>query len=670
MDRRNVVITGVILVILVASAFLIARGGHQVSTTTVTLHKTETVTVVIGQQATASQQSTREPRVFVPDGLILRPASWGAVDELLEGVSHEYPAYMVYKGVGVALEARVTPTATITAVTTVAEPIAAPVVTTDELSYSTTNVRVAGVDEYDIVKINGTHAFILVGDTLYTAKIYPVDDMALISNISIGEIVSNVSGKPLIAVNTSRGLEVVGPIPTSYRVRGMHMLPDGDLMIIVEEQGDWRFSRVILVKYSPDAGVVDMVWVTGYLVDTRLVGDKLVVVTNQNAYKGVKPMVDGVLPPPGSLAVTGSPEVYVNVIVLNTTTLEYSYTGVLGPGATAIYMTGEGNLYLAQASFPQVIVLVKPVTTTLGVDNVIDILSPKKTQPSPKTLLVRIDTDKVNVTAATTVDGIVDNTWQMDEYSGYLRVVADTVLTTQSRRSVALYILNASTLEYVSSLREIAVEEEVYGIRFMGDMLYLVTYRRVDPLFAINLSNPEKPTIIGYLKAPGFDNYLHPLGKDLLLGVGYENNPENRMRSIRLTIYNVSGGKPDPVARLYIWGRWAWTPLLDDPMGYRLFHMIPDKGIIIIPLSIYNETKDTTGFAVIRYSLEEPSLELMKIIKPGYGMHPIRSLHVNEVLYTISTYIAEYSYRGTAKIGIVITAYNTSTLEEITSIKT
>ena len=83
----------------------------------------------------------------------------------------------------------------------------------------------------------------------------------------------------------------------------------------------------------------------------------------------------------------------------------------------------------------------------------------------------------------------------------------------------SLYVLDEN-LETVGEIRDLAPDESVYSARFMGDAGYFVTFRQIDPLFSVDLSDPENPKVIGELKIPGFSEYLHPYGDGRLLGIG------------------------------------------------------------------------------------------------------------------------------------------------------
>ena len=64
--------------------------------------------------------------------------------------------------------------------------------------------------------------------------------------------------------------------------------------------------------------------------------------------------------------------------------------------------------------------------------------------------------------------------------------------------------------------------EQIYAVRFIGDTGYVVTFRQVDPLYTLDLSDPAEPRVVGELKIPGYSAYLHPVGEGLLLGIGQD----------------------------------------------------------------------------------------------------------------------------------------------------
>ena len=110
--------------------------------------------------------------------------------------------------------------------------------------------------------------------------------------------------------------------------------------------------------------------------------------------------------------------------------------------------------------------------------------------------------------------------------------------------------------------------ETVHGVRFMGDRVYVVTYRKVDPLYVIDRSDPRHPRIEGALEVPGFSDYLHPLGRGLLLGIGKDTVSDVRndwFQGIKVELFDVSDpGAPASLDSLVFGGRGSQSAALSD----------------------------------------------------------------------------------------------------------
>ena len=159
-----------------------------------------------------------------------------------------------------------------------------------------------------------------------------------------------------------------------------------------------------------------------------------------------------------------------------------------------------------------------------------------------QTVIVKITTDKeLSLAAEGKVPGSVLNSFSMDEYRGYFRLVtsvpAQMYYYTPSARdrdiayeindgsgsaaSNSLYVLNEN-LETVGSIEGLAEDERIYSARFDGDTVYFVTFRETDPLFCADLSDPTAPKVLSALKIPGFSDYLHKYTDGLLFGLGHD----------------------------------------------------------------------------------------------------------------------------------------------------
>ena len=144
---------------------------------------------------------------------------------------------------------------------------------------------------------------------------------------------------------------------------------------------------------------------------------------------------------------------------------------------------------------------------------------------------------RIRRAAEGTIPGYLKDQYSLDEYNGYLRLVC--TYQDDYEDYNALYILD-DELERVSVIRKLAEGETVRSVRFMGDTGYFVTFRETDPLFSVDLSDPENPELLGYLKIPGFSAYLHPYDADHLLGIGYDTDGPSWEDEIKLSMFDVS----------------------------------------------------------------------------------------------------------------------------------
>ncbi|WP_083258943.1 beta-propeller domain-containing protein [Cellulosilyticum sp. I15G10I2] len=136
---------------------------------------------------------------------------------------------------------------------------------------------------------------------------------------------------------------------------------------------------------------------------------------------------------------------------------------------------------------------------------------------STTTIISKYNIDKQKVTYAVSghVKGSLLNQFSMDEYNGNFRIAVTDYFTNTS----AVYVLN-NQLKTLGQLENLAPGERIYSVRFTGEKGYVVTFKQVDPLFVIDLSNAKAPQVLGELKVPGFSQYLHPITDELMVGIG------------------------------------------------------------------------------------------------------------------------------------------------------
>jgi hypothetical protein len=145
------------------------------------------------------------------------------------------------------------------------------------------------------------------------------------------------------------------------------------------------------------------------------------------------------------------------------------------------------------------------------------------------------------------VDGTVLNQYSMSEHAGYLRIATTTEAGGfGSSRESGVHVLQRrdDALTEVGAIGGLGQGEQIQAVRFLGDRAYVVTFRQVDPLFVLDLSQPASPRLVGQLKIPGYSSYLHPVGDGLLLGVGFAGDEAGLVGGSQIGLFDVR----DPAA--------------------------------------------------------------------------------------------------------------------------
>ncbi len=145
---------------------------------------------------------------------------------------------------------------------------------------------------------------------------------------------------------------------------------------------------------------------------------------------------------------------------------------------------------------------------------------------------------KIKPAAAGDIRGYLNDTFSMNEHEGYLRVVATD--WNNDEELTNLYVLDEN-LDVYGKIENLAPGESIRSARFLGDIGFFVTFRDMDPLFSVDLSNPGEPKILGELKITGFSAYLHFYGENKLLGIGNEVDPETgEYKGIKVSMFDIS----------------------------------------------------------------------------------------------------------------------------------
>ncbi len=142
------------------------------------------------------------------------------------------------------------------------------------------------------------------------------------------------------------------------------------------------------------------------------------------------------------------------------------------------------------------------------------------------------------------VEGWMLNQFSMSEKDGYLRVATTVGQSWWNRQTNnTVYILKDvnETLQIEGMLSGLGKEgETIHAVRFMGDRGFVVTFEQTDPLYTLDLSDPENPKKIGELSIPGFSRYLHVVDANRLLSIGRNADVSGRQQELQVQLFDIS----------------------------------------------------------------------------------------------------------------------------------
>jgi uncharacterized secreted protein with C-terminal beta-propeller domain len=263
----------------------------------------------------------------------------------------------------------------------------------------------------------------------------------------------------------------------------------------------------------------------------------------------------------------------------------------------------------------------------------------------------------IDLAAKGDFDGDLLNQFAADERDGYLRVVTNSNNANHTGESVLVLKAVNHHFNVVASITGIAEDESLYSVRFIGDRVFFVTYRQIDPLFAVDLSDPLHPQMMGELHIPGYSEYLQPIDATHLLAIGrgtvFLGDGWEEPDSLQISIFDVSNMEDPRLVDRYTFGGGYSTVTPATGFGIRnvadddhhAVSYFADEHILALPV-------ESNGYGVGWGDADAPlfepgegGLQVFKIdaavgfISLGLIEHdtPIeRSLRIGQRLYAIS----------------------------------
>ncbi|MEE9385628.1 MAG: beta-propeller domain-containing protein [Nannocystaceae bacterium] len=232
--------------------------------------------------------------------------------------------------------------------------------------------------------------------------------------------------------------------------------------------------------------------------------------------------------------------------------------------------------------------------------------------------------------------GTLMSQWSMSEFRGDLRVVTT---TNYDETSVSILRSRDKILDVVGSVGGIGFDERVFAVRFIGSTGYVVTFRRTDPLYTIDVSDPTSPRVVGELQINGYSAYLHPMGDGYLLGVGQDGTADGDLTGAQVSLFDVSDpSNPRRIHQANLGN--GESPVEFD---HRAFLSWPAREMVVLPVTRHTSTGVAHESIALRVSAASGFSELGRVSMPqpweeanadgarGYR----RSVVVDNVLYSM-----------------------------------
>jgi uncharacterized secreted protein with C-terminal beta-propeller domain len=211
------------------------------------------------------------------------------------------------------------------------------------------------------------------------------------------------------------------------------------------------------------------------------------------------------------------------------------------------------------------------------------------------------------------VAGRLLNQYSLSEHDGHLRVATTTggEGRGQGRSVSGVHVLRTSDLTKAGEVGGLGKGEQIYSVRFIGPVGYVVTFRQVDPLYTLDLRDPAAPKVTGELKITGYSAYLHPAGEGRLIGIGQEASEQGRTLGTQVSLFDVADpANPRRLSQLF--QKDSGSEAEWDPHAFLYW---PKTGLAVVPLNTYGEGRHEAGALALK-------IDASAVTRLGMITHP------------------------------------------------
>ena len=458
--------------------------------------------------------------------------------------------------------------------------------------YSTTNIQVENVDEADITKTDGDYIYSLSEEKVIITDVRDETQIKIASEIEPDD--SDIIPIDLILYNNK--LVVIGEkIESSakYYYRNYNNITFVSIYDISDKENPKEVKNYQLEQTYYTSRCIDgrlYVISSGYLKEEN---DEIVTYYYEDGeqidpgYKNIKRIKD----------LNTDAQTILSMLDLNNINEKVKVNSYLMDVENAY--VSENNIYLLDEKYEWKYSGTPEISSIFGFKGILGAFSNDYYENEDSGTYTNIykfnllEDGSIKYDKKAEEKGETINQFSIDEYAGNLRIA---LYDSEGSRVV---IFN-NEMEKIGETEALAEGERMYSSRFLGNKAYLVTYKTIDPLFVIDLSNPERPEVLGELKIPGYSTYLHPYDENHLIGIGMQTeervnrDSSGRVRStsavitgMKMALFDVTDvNNPVQISDTVIGDSRTTSAILTN---HKALLFSKEKQLLAIPVNNYTE---------------------------------------------------------------------------------